>query len=280
MKKLICVDVDGTLVHGEYRITDEIRAKLDMTEGKFVIVSGRTIDELLQLETNYSLIGSNGGEIYHDGEFKQKLAISKEESIQIIDDMKKFGYYTIVHADNGRYIELSSEEQVGAELHKILTAAGTPSEMYRDRHSFMLNHIFGKSIKVDDLKQYVQENELFINKLESHFELDKTEIFKYLMDNYKVEAFNSAGSNIEIVPKGASKAAAINAFVGDDDYYIVAIGDGDNDISMFEIADYKIAMGNGTDKLKSLADIVVSEGQNGFIEALEIADKLDSKDLC
>ncbi|MBP6962247.1 HAD family phosphatase [Candidatus Saccharibacteria bacterium] len=50
----------------------------------------------------------------------------------------------------------------------------------------------------------------------------------------------------------------------------LAIGDSGNDIPMFKVAGMKIAMGNATDELKSLADFVVADvDHDGFVEAME-----------
>lgn len=50
----------------------------------------------------------------------------------------------------------------------------------------------------------------------------------------------------------------------------LAIGDGDNDISLFENAGIRVAMGNATDRLKAVADFVVgSVDEDGFVEAME-----------
>lgn len=274
MKKLICIDVDGTLVHGEYKITNEIRAALDACHAEKIIVSGRTIDELLKLNSGFDLIGSNGGEIYSNGEFSRKLSISATEAINLIKEVNDFGYYVIVHTDNGPIIEANSDSQVRIELEKILVKYNLSGEHYQDRLNHMFNHVYQRCLKVDSLIEYINANDLHINKLESHFELDKTELFNYLNENYNVEAFNSAGSNIEIVPKNALKGNAIVEYANGKQYKIIAIGDGDNDIPMFEVSDYKIAMGNGTENLKSLADVVVASGAQGFIEALTLADRL------
>jgi Cof subfamily protein (haloacid dehalogenase superfamily) len=52
--------------------------------------------------------------------------------------------------------------------------------------------------------------------------------------------------------------------------HTLAIGDGDNDISLFENAGLKIAMGNATELLKAQADYVVgSVTEDGFAEAME-----------
>ena len=50
----------------------------------------------------------------------------------------------------------------------------------------------------------------------------------------------------------------------------LAIGDGDNDLPLFEKAGLKIAMGNSPDSVKSLADQVVgSVEDDGFTEAMD-----------
>ena len=51
--------------------------------------------------------------------------------------------------------------------------------------------------------------------------------------------------------------------------YTLAIGDGDNDLALFDNAGTKVAMGNATDLLKTKADyIVTSVDQDGFVEAM------------
>ncbi|MGG5317999.1 hypothetical protein IGI49_004898 [Enterococcus sp. AZ071] len=44
-----------------------------------------------------------------------------------------------------------------------------------------------------------------------------------------------------------------------------AFGDGNNDLPMFEAVDYRIAMGNGTDKIKKAADFVTKSNEDGGI---------------
>ncbi len=272
--KLVCIDVDGTLVHGEYKVTNEIKKALDNCHAKKVIVSGRTVEELLKLNLDYDLIGSNGGEIYSKGKYIRKLNIPKVEALNLIDEVNKLGYYIIVPTDTEVVIQEDSKVQVSIELEKMLKKYNLDKNEYKDRFEHMYNHIYQRCMKVDNLKQYIQDNNLHINKLESHFELDKSEFFTYLNNNYNVESFNSAGSNIEIVPKGALKGNAILEYIKDDKYHIISIGDGDNDIPMFEISDLKIAMGNGSTNLKNLADLIVKPKQAGFIEALEIINNL------
>lgn len=73
--------------------------------------------------------------------------------------------------------------------------------------------------------------------------------------------------------KGATKANAIKILI---DYLkinkeeVIAIGDGGNDIPMFEIAGYKVVMGNANEYVKSKADYITdTNNNNGVAKALE-----------
>jgi hypothetical protein len=50
----------------------------------------------------------------------------------------------------------------------------------------------------------------------------------------------------------------------------LAIGDGSNDLSLFQNAGFRVAMGNASDELKDAADYVVgSVDEDGFAEAMD-----------
>lgn len=67
-----------------------------------------------------------------------------------------------------------------------------------------------------------------------------------------------AGDTIEMIPKGFSKAVGIAAVcrifdIAHED--TIVFGDSNNDLSMFEFAQTKIAMGNAAPGIKELADL-------------------------
>jgi len=50
---------------------------------------------------------------------------------------------------------------------------------------------------------------------------------------------------------------------------VIAVGDSEVDLSMFEVAGYKVAVGNADPRLKEVADYVTKEGEGtGFVEAV------------
>lgn len=63
---------------------------------------------------------------------------------------------------------------------------------------------------------------------------------------------------------------ALRSILGIPKEHTLAIGDGDNDLSLFENAAVKIAMGNATEALKANADFVVdSVSEDGFAKAMK-----------
>lgn len=78
---------------------------------------------------------------------------------------------------------------------------------------------------------------------------------------------------VDLNPKGGNKKAGILKIL---DYFnistneIMALGDGENDISMLELAKYSIAMGNASDLVKSKANYITDDVDNhGVIKALQ-----------
>ena len=50
----------------------------------------------------------------------------------------------------------------------------------------------------------------------------------------------------------------------------IAFGDSENDLPLFEIAGYKVAMSNGADRLKAAADFIALHAEaDGLAEAIE-----------
>ena len=70
------------------------------------------------------------------------------------------------------------------------------------------------------------------------------------------------GTTVELVPKGCNKAVGIAAVCrsfGIEWEDTVVFGDSNNDLSMFEYASTKVAMGNGSPKIRELADYVTTD---------------------
>lgn len=77
---------------------------------------------------------------------------------------------------------------------------------------------------------------------------------------------------LEIVPAGTSKGSGVRMLldhfgVGADE--VMAIGDGENDVEMIELASLGVALSNGSEKTKAVADVIgVSNDEDGVADAI------------
>lgn len=109
-------------------------------------------------------------------------------------------------------------------------------------------------------------------------------LYAYAEDRRRMDAFADDFSEeldfidrqrgyFEIIPKGCSKASAmeyIAGVLGIPMEATAAVGDSSNDVAMLRRAGCSIAMGNGTDEVKRLADYVTTEvGKDGIWNALD-----------
>jgi phosphoglycolate phosphatase (TIGR01487 family) len=80
-------------------------------------------------------------------------------------------------------------------------------------------------------------------------------------------------SDVMILPKGVNKANGVLRALKELNFEgkIYAVGDSENDLSLFEIADVKVAVANALDEVKRAADIVLDKPNGlGVKELLEI----------
>jgi len=77
---------------------------------------------------------------------------------------------------------------------------------------------------------------------------------------------------LEILPSGASKGDGVHMLLdhlGANVDEVMAIGDGENDVEMLNLVRWGVAMANGSDKAKTVADaIVTSNDEDGVADAI------------
>lgn len=112
--------------------------------------------------------------------------------------------------------------------------------------------------------------EKIIKKINTLEGLEPFVICSYL---YKSDENTFESKYIDIAKNGCSKKNAIHILadkLGIKQEEIIVMGDGGNDISMFECAGLKIAMANAEKYLKEKADfITTSNNDNGVAKAIQ-----------
>ncbi len=81
-----------------------------------------------------------------------------------------------------------------------------------------------------------------------------------VLDECNITSWSPIG--IDIVPKGGGKSVGIGKFLeaeGIDRSQTMAFGDGENDVDMLGFVQVGVAMGNGCDHVKEIADYVTSD---------------------
>lgn len=77
---------------------------------------------------------------------------------------------------------------------------------------------------------------------------------------------------LEIVPPGSSKGSGVKILLdhlGVSPKEIMAIGDGENDVEMLKLASLGVALSNGSEKAKAVADVIgASNDENGAADAI------------
>lgn len=263
MKKLIAVDVDGTLVNSNGQITARTReALIAATKAghEVMIVSGRATFGLrhqaktLAFDKYGGVLSSfNGGELF---DFKEKKVLA---SHKMDYDLAK------------EILEFSKDldlELMIFDGDKILT--DRPDGYYVKRES----EIIDMDIKpIKNLKNGIDfaPNKFLFAQDPDKIDKPAQKLMKKFGD--VTEQVKSSRFYYEVMPKGLSKGSSIIEackIFGIDIKDTIVFGDEMNDISMFEVAGTGVAMGNAVESIKNIADYVTkSNNEDGIAYYLE-----------
>ncbi len=246
--KIVFVDLDGTLTYEPKKI--DIRNKTIFEKLKnigipVVVNTGRpiryTASICKQFSTSNYIIASNGAEVYNylTKKYIYKSSISKE-NLDILNQLiEKYSLFFLAHGTEREYSNIKEKGRI-----------------YKNK----LSDIFEEDIPQVVIKSYSLNNmKLFRRDLQQLTDLkivNKTKNVKdgtllyYDVVNNEVTKGNAVVKLCESLNIPVEKA--------------MAIGDGDNDIEMFEKVGYKVAVANASDKLKEKANYVtLSNKENG-----------------
>lgn len=257
-KKIIFVDIDGTLTddYGNISSTTIEGIKSFTKEGGLVVlVSGRNTSYTINLSEKIGaseyVISSNGNEIYN---YKTKTTIYFNEIpyskiIDIYRQVEKNKANILLNACKNKY-----------------------TNTIREGYTY-INERDLENIRVSQLSIYSEDKDKIIAL--------KDEINKKhnLHVAYQSRSFTESTNNnvflYDICKINASKGLAVVKLCQHlkiDVKDTVVIGDNHNDISMFELPSYKVAMTNAIDEVKELSDcITMSNNEDGvgyFIKKL------------
>lgn len=260
--KIVFIDIDGTLVNDEKIVPEEnIKAIKKIKEKgiEVVLASGRPYHSIEEYSNTVGaipyIIGSNGGVVANFVEDKKIFTtnIEKEVALEILKVIKENDIYFTVTISGNLIVENEQYGMSKENRNEIVVLKNSAEEYLQETNEPII-----KFSIIDDEKEKLEKVR---KEIIERFNIDATEVNEFMIlkkyrkpeNNYKVPYI------MDIMPRGISKAKAIEEMCN----YLkinlsqtVVFGDGLNDIEMFNVGGYKVAMGNAVKKIKNLADVV------------------------
>lgn len=264
---LIVLDLDGTLLTDEQKISPLTKATLMKAKAAghhVMIATGRPYRasqiyyEELQLVT--PIVNFNGALVHHPRNSTWK-SIHSPVDIRVVHDviesMHNYEYNNLI-AEVFDDVYIHREDEAMLNIFNM----GSPRILMGDLKTNLLE---------DPTSLLIQANDVRVPIIRKHLQDVHAELIEH-------RRWGAPYPIIEIVRKGLSKAVGIDQIakeMGIPRERIIAFGDEDNDLEMIEYAGIGVAMSNGIDQLKNIAnEITLSNNEDGVAKILQERLKL------
>lgn len=264
--KLIAVDMDGTLLTTDQRITErtETAIRKAMDAGiEFILDTGRSDSECMafynQLPMHYSIY-ANGAYIldFRTGDSLVSHSIPIESAREIYEIYAR--YETIIFVQGDHWVYASEDFNEKCKVFPEYVIGKAPIELpYRF---------------VPDMRQFLKERQDVIEKFHvSFFSHEKAEEAYEELRKLPFQVVWCGEYCVEVTHKDADKGNALGVLaekLGIRKEEVMAIGDSGNDASMLKYAGTSVVVANASVDLKNSADMVVpSNNEDGVAFAIE-----------
>ncbi|MDF9823963.1 Cof subfamily protein (haloacid dehalogenase superfamily) [Breznakia sp. PF5-3] len=275
-KRIVFLDIDGTLCLDDATTVPNsaIEACQRARENghKLYLCTGRSKPEIFDhvMDIGFDgIIGAGGGFCESDGKTIFHERVAKEEVVHAVDyfTSNKIPFY--VESNGGLYAGPRCKNRLEYLLYgDVLNDMDAKRQKEENPHPFIEELIDGE----DNLYREDVNKICFLGNERISFEKIKKEFEnQYEVIHCTVPAFGSNSGELAVA--GVSKASAIDkllTYLKQKDASTIAIGDGTNDIDMFQYCDIGIAMGNAKQALIDIADDVTKRhDEDGIYEAFK-----------
>lgn len=270
MSKIIFLDVDGTLVNYENQIPESaIKAvqQARVNGHRVYICTGRSKAEVYPELWDIGLdgmIGGNGSYVEDHEQVVLHQMLSADQCRQIVDWLheKKLEFY--LESNNGLFASERFETVAEPTIQEYCKRKEKPGAEKLTVREVFPEMIFGGELYRDD----VNKISYVLNSYQNY--LDTKERFTDLQNG----TWGGAGETAlfgDIGVKDITKAFAIQTlldFLGEKVENTIAFGDAKIDIPMLEYCAYGVAMGNGGEEIRKMADYITDDvDQDGLWNA-------------
>lgn len=250
-KKAVFFDADGTVCDIEKGVPDSaVRAitKLVQNGHEAWLCTGRSrafVPWYLEQIPFTGMISACGATIEKNGQRLFNREIDTEVAKQSVEILRKYGLIPVMEGADYMYYD---KEEYTLEVN-----------WYRD----LITEALGSKWKpITGNKNCLQINKISAKMTDGCNDDQAVQELSQWYDVIRHENNSFVGTTIEFVAKGCNKAVGIAAVCRLFDIpweNTVVFGDSNNDLSMFEYAATKVAMQNGSQKIRELADYVTTD---------------------
>ncbi|OAN10122.1 Cof-type HAD-IIB family hydrolase [Exiguobacterium undae] len=279
--KLFAIDLDGTLLKSDHTISAEnvSAIKKRQKDGDIILIAtGRASFDAQNILRKHHIhgcpiIASNGAELQYK---VNENSIRSSTSIDPQTSEKIFRYLN----EEELYIQVYLEDKI------LLESDATDTLLSRATNEKVLNRSFSYDTFIHSIQAQLEQYGVHPIDLITKNDLSKVIKFMIVSPNQsllkKVErrlsminscSISSSGAyNLEVMSAGISKGEALKKVTSDYEIELrdtIAIGDNQNDLSMFQVAGSSIAMKNADESIKNIATYeTLDHNHNGVANAL------------
>lgn len=262
--KLIAIDMDGTLLNSENKVSNRTKDAIVKAKDRgvhVVLATGRILKSAKSYSKKLNLanpiVASNGGimiDEYSNVIYKNPL--DKKSIKEIVKLAGQSNVYCHLY-DETKFYSSEKVEDVLAFYSEGDENMSIELELFKNIDDLL---------NVEDLNIYKL---IFIDN-----DIEKLQDFRKKISTVEnINISSSWANNVEAMGLNVSKGEAIKKLAESLDLElceVMAIGDSENDLSMLDIAGLSVAMGNGADSIKDKVDFVTDTNDNdGVAKAIE-----------
>lgn len=267
MKKLIFLDIDGTIRDFDGFIpTSAIQAiKMVRKKGHKVCIStGRTYGQIEKRvkEIGFDgIVSGSGSYVEFEGRRVRYEVFDSEIYTRLCEYLLKNNCIFEMQSFQGIYLMKEQLDEFTKIMDKIKKNLGL------DANEITLFPSVVQSIT--EVKR-IEKILFFSDELSNDRLLEKFKEYLYVVPH---SIPNIAKWGGEITPIHVNKAEGIKSILQQSEFSeadVIAIGDSENDMEMLKMASIGIAMGNGAEKVKHVADLITSSvREDGILKAFQ-----------
>lgn len=254
---LICLDLDGTLLNDEKEIspyTKQVLLTLQEQGHHLMIATGRPYRACdiyyHELKLHTPIVNFNGAYVHHPGDAEFEMIhdeLDLDVAHEMIRSLKEYDVSNLV-AEVRDHVYIDNYDETLFEGFSM----GNPN------------------IEIGNLLENLTEapTSLLVESPEAQIPQIKDMLNHFYAENIEHRRWGAPFPVIEIVRKGINKAGGIDyarQYVDIDRDHIIAFGDEDNDSEMLKYATHGVAMANGLDEIKMIAnEATYSNNEDGI----------------